>query len=91
MKKIDLNTFVFQFIDEVRDFEEAQTALNLDPLRTKEEWVNNFLVYSGYENELEEDFSREEYDDDIYYGDSFEYQDLVNRRKYKSFRDDDRY
>jgi len=91
MKKFDLNTFIFRFTDELRQFEETQTIHAASSEKTMEEWVEAFLVYSGYSEETEEDFLSEEYDDDFYYGDSFEYQDLVNRRKYRSFRDDDRY
>jgi hypothetical protein len=89
MKKIDLSEFVFKINEDIRDFEESQATHSPDAKRTMEEWVNNFLIFSGYSEE--EDFQVEDYEDDLYYGDSFEYQDLVNRRKYKSFRDDDRY
>lgn len=90
MKKIDLNTFIFRLTDEIRHFEETQMSLNPEDVKTQEQWVNHFLVFSGYEDE-EGDYETSEYEDDLYYGDSFEYQELVNRRKYRSFRDDDRY
>lgn len=90
MKKIDLNDFLFKINEDIRDYEESQIAHSHGSKRTMEEWVNNFLVFSGYTEE-EEDFQVDEYDDDGYYGDSYEYQELVNRRKYRSFRDDDRY
>lgn len=90
MKKIDLNDFVFKFNEDIREYEESQATHSPSSKRTMEEWVNNFLVFSGY-TEQEEEFGTDEYDDDVYYGDSYEYQDLVNRRKYRSFRDDDRY
>lgn len=91
MKKIDLNTFIAKATDELRVFEERQEILSTDSRKTMEEWINNFLIFSGYQDEDEESLSSEEYDDDFYYGDSFEYQELVNRRKYRSFRDDDSY
>lgn len=91
MKKMDLNTFVAKFTDQIRDFEESQIMLGGEGKKTITEWVNKFLIFSGYEEEDEDEFASEQYDDDFYYGDSFEYQELVNRRKYRSFRDDDRY
>lgn len=91
MKKIDLSSFIGKVTDELRVFEETQETLGMDSRKTMEEWINNFLIFSGYQEEDEENFSSEEYDDDFYYGDSFEYQELVNRRKYRSFRDDDSY
>jgi len=91
MKKMDLNTFVAKFTDQIRDFEESQIMLGGEGKKTIAEWVNKFLIFSGYEEEDEDEFASEQYDDDFYYGDSFEYQELVNRRKYRSFRDDDRY
>jgi len=86
MKKIDLSTFVYSFMDEIKEFEENQMMYDPETTRTMDEWVNSFMIYSGYEEE-----SEEELDIDFDYLQDFEYRDLVNRRKYKSFRDDDRY
>ncbi len=91
MKKIDLSTFVYSFMDEIKEFEENQMMYDPETTRTMDEWVNSFMIYSGYEEESEEELDIDDYDNDFDYLQDFEYRDLVNRRKYKSFRDDDRY
>jgi hypothetical protein len=92
MKTINLNTFVYQFVEEVRNFEENQLTRSPNSQKTMEEWVDNFLSFAGYvEDEDGEEFLSEEFDDDLYYGQDYQFQDLVNRRKYRSFRDDDSY
>ena len=91
MKKIDISTFVYKITDEIREFEESQISINAEATKTQQEWINNFLIYCGYEEKENEEFSSIEYEDDFYYDDTYEYQDIVNRRKYRSFRDDDRY
>jgi len=90
MKKLDLNDFIYKITEDIRDFEETQATHSPNSERTMEEWVNNFLIFSGYSEE-EDDFQVDDYEDELYYNDSYGYQDLVNRRKYRSFRDDDRY
>ena len=91
MKKIDISTFVYKITDEVREFEESQISINPEATKTMQEWVNNFLIYCGYEEENEEEFESIGYEDDFYYEDTYGYQDVVNRKKYRSFRDDDGY
>ena len=91
MRKINLNTFVYRFVEEVREFEENQTTIHIGAEKSMEEWVESFLVFSGHTEKDEEDIFSEEYDDDLYYGQDLQFQDLVNRRKYRSFRDDDSY
>ena len=91
MKKIDLVSFVDNISQEIRDFEESQLAFNPMAKKTMHEWINHFMIHCGYEEKSEERIDIDEYENDIYYSDSYEYQELVNRRKYRSFRDDDRY
>lgn len=92
MKKIDLSTFVCSFMDEIKEFEEKQLTYDPETLRTMEEWINNFLIYCGYEEEEEDsEVGLDDYDSDFEYLEDFEYRDLVNRRKYRSFRDDNSY
>lgn len=91
MKKIDLVSFVDNISQEIRDFEESQLSFNPMAKKTMYEWINHFMVHCGYEQKGEDDIGIDEYENDIYYSDSYEYQELVNRRKYRSFRDDDRY
>jgi hypothetical protein len=90
MKKIDLNTFVYNFFDEIRQFEEKQTTFDPAAEKTMEEWVNQLMIYCGYEEEDEEE-SLEDYDDSFDYLEDLGFQEVVNRKKYRSFRDDDRY
>lgn len=91
MRKVDLNTFIYQIVDELKDFEERQTTINPEQTKTMEEWVNYFLIYTGYQEEEEESFSADDYVDEYEYNDDFTYEELVNRRKYRSFRDDSSY
>ena len=91
MRKVDLNTFVYQLVDELKDFEERQATINPEQTKTMEEWVNYFLIYAGYQEEEEETFSVDDYGDEYEYNDDFAYEELVNRRKYRSFRDDSSY
>lgn len=91
MKKIDLNSFVNLLISELKDYEDFSIQNLSEQEKTMDEWVENFLVFSGYSDEQDEDFGYDEYDDEIYYGKDLKFEELVNRRKYRSFRDDDRY
>lgn len=93
MKKFDLDGFTNKIIQEIREFEENQLSYTSSDKKTMQEWVDSFLVFAGYsdEDEDEEEYLSEEYDDDFYYDDSFEYQQVINRKKYRSFRDDDMY
>jgi len=91
MKKVDLMSFVDNISQEIRHFEESQLSFNPTAKKTMQEWVNHFMVHCGYAEEDEENFNIDDYENDLYYSDSYEYQELVNRRKYRSFRDDDRY
>jgi hypothetical protein len=91
MKKIDLNSFVNQLVSELREYEDFGLQNLSETRKTMDEWVDSFLLFSGYSQDEEEDFGYEEYDDNIYYAQDLQYGELVNRRKYRSFRDDDRY
>ena len=91
MKKIDLSTFVYQIFDELKDFEERQNTINCEQTKSMEDWINYFLIYSGYKEEDDDSYENSEYLDNFDYDDEFGYEDLVNRRKYRSFREDDRY
>ena len=91
MKKVDVNTFVLSMKDELDSFATFQMDYSTES-RTMGEWVDKFVSFAGYsDDEVSEDFDDEEYDDDLYYGQDLQYEELVNRRKYRSFRDDDRY
>jgi hypothetical protein len=90
MKKVDVNTFVLSMKDELDSFATFQLDYSTENL-TMGEWVDKFVNFAGYsDDEIDEDFA-EEYDDELYYGQDLQYEELVNRRKYRSFRDDDRY
>ena len=91
MKKIDLSTFVNQLISELKEYEDFSLQNSFESDKTMDEWVEGFMVFSGYSDEQNDDFGYDEYDDEIYYSQDLKYGDLVNRRKYRSFRDDDRY
>jgi hypothetical protein len=67
MKKIDLSTFVCSFMDEIKDFEENQMMYDPETTRTMDEWVNSFMIYSGYEEESEEELCIDDYDNDFDY------------------------
>lgn len=90
MKKINISDFVLNLRNELDDYESYQTTYSSISEKTMEEWVDSFMNFSGYTEETEEDFE-EEYNDEIYYGQDLGFEDLVNRRKYRSFRDDDIY
>jgi len=91
MKKVDVNTFIYSLKDELENFATFQLDYGLEHL-TKEQWMHRFVNFAGYSEfeSSDEDFS-EEYEDDFYYSKDLEYEEVVNRRKYRSFRDDDRY
>ena len=91
MKKMDLSSFVNQLVAELKEYEDFSIQNSFDEQKTMDEWVECFMGFCGYVDEKEEDFGFDEYDDEIYYGEDLKYEELVNRRKYKSFRDDDRY
>ena len=90
MKKINLNTFVYRLADELKDFEESWLSFDVETEKTANQWINSFLSYCGYQ-ESGDSFISEEYDDELDYMHDSYYEDLVNRRKYRSFRDDDMY
>jgi hypothetical protein len=90
MKKVDVNTFVLSMKDELDSFATFELDYSTEN-RTMGEWVDKFVNFAGYgDDEISED-DDEEYDDELYYGQDLQYEELVNRRKYRSFRDDDRY
>lgn len=93
MKKINISSFMSLLKKEIKEYEFYQSSYSNEMLKTPDEWVESFLVFAGYQEEKE--FS-EQHDGDYIqelYGDyeDFAYDELVNRRKYRSFRDDDRY
>lgn len=93
MKKININSFLSILKDEIKEYEFYQSSYSNDTTKTTEEWIESFLVFAGYQEgrnfgeEFDSDYTQELYGD---YED-FDYDDLVNKRKYRSFRDDDRY
>lgn len=89
MNKIDITEFIFAIKEELDNFEHYQTTYSTTKLKTMAEWVDKFVKFSGYEDSLEDEY--EESEEEIYYGEDLQFEDLVNRRKYSSFRDDDRY
>jgi hypothetical protein len=91
MKKVDVNTFVLSMKDELDSFATFQLDYSTED-KTMPEWVDKFVNFAGYgDDEVDEEIGDEEYDDELYYGQDLQYEELVNRRKYRSFRDDDRY
>lgn len=90
MKRINVTEFILNLRNELDDFENYQTTYSSTAQKTMSEWVNSFMNFSGYSEEVEDEFS-EEYDDELYYEQDLQFEDLVNRRKYRSFRDDDMY
>jgi len=90
MKKINISEFVINLRNELDEYENYQTTYSSTTEKTMDEWVDSFMSFSGYMDETEEQF-QEEYNDDFYYGQDLGFEDLVNRRKYRSFRDDDMY
>ena len=90
MKKIDVNEFVFSLKDELDSFEQYQTTYSTTQKKKMSDWVDSFMNFAGY-SEDDEDDDFDDYEEELYYGDSFEFDQIVNRRKYRSFRDDDSY
>lgn len=91
MKKMNVNDFVLYLKEELENYEHYQTSYSTTSQKTAGEWVDSFLSFAGFGEDEVEDSFEEEYDDEVYYGQDFQYEELVNRRKYRSFRDDDRY
>jgi hypothetical protein len=88
MKKNDVSSFVLTLREELENFEHYQLSYSPDTVKTNGEWVDSFLKFAGFaEDEVDED-GDEEYDDEVYYGQDSQYEELVNRRKYRSFRED---
>lgn len=88
MKKNDVSSFVLSLREELENFEHYQLSYSPHISKTNGEWVDSFLKFAGFtEDEVEEEYE-EEYDDETYYGQDSQYEELVNRRKYRSFRDD---
>lgn len=90
MKKIDLNTFICRLMDELKDFEESQLLVVSETEKSSEQWMNSFLVYSGYQD-LEDTYSIEQYEEDFDYIQDYQYEESILRKKYRSFRDDERF
>lgn len=91
MKKIDVNMFILKMKEELDSFESYQLTYSASSEKTTDEWVSDFMVFAGHEDADIQDQFEEEYDDELYYGQDLQYEELVNRRKYRSFRDDDSY
>lgn len=88
MKRNDVSSFVSSLKEELENFEHYQLSYSPDVQKTNPEWVDSFLKFAGFtEDEVDDDYE-EEYEDEIYYGQDSQYEELVNRRKYRSFRDD---
>lgn len=89
MNKVDITEFVLSLKEELDNFEQYQTTYSTTHLKTMAEWLDKFLKFGGYEDSIEDEY--EDSEEEIYYGEDLQFEDLVNRRKYRSFRDDDRY
>jgi predicted translin family RNA/ssDNA-binding protein len=87
-KEINISKFIEKISSELEDFKESQLIYSSQSTKTMEEWVENFLFFSGYSEEREE-MAFEEHDDDLYYGDIFQFEEVINRKKYKSWKEDD--
>jgi hypothetical protein len=93
MKKLDVAEFLGQLREELDNFEHYQISYTPTAEKTYSEWADSFMKFAGIgEDEVDEEYDEEleEYDDEYGYVDSH-YEELVNRRKYRSFRDDDSY
>lgn len=92
MKKIDISDFIVSLKEEIENFEYYQLSYSSTSKKTYSEWIDSFLKFSGIsEDSIESSEEEEEYESELYFGEDSQYEDLVNRRKYRSFRDDDRY
>lgn len=96
MKKNDVTSFVISLKEDLENFEHYQISYSPTLEKTDGEWLNSFLSFAGLsddelDSDLDEEYLDSDDDDDEYgYADSH-YEELVNRRKYRSFRDDDSY
>lgn len=89
MKNFNVTDFVVLLKKELENFEHYQISYTPTTEKTMDEWVSSFMSFSGYADEEGElEFSNEEYDDETYYGFEPQYEELVTRRKIKSFRED---
>lgn len=92
MKKVEISEFVFSLKSELDDFEQYQTTYSVTSKKNMSEWVDSFMDFAGYSDSIkEEESDYDDYEEELYYGDSYEFEEIVNRRKYRSFRDDDSY
>lgn len=92
MKKLNVSDFLLALKEDLDSFEHYQ--LDYAPMveKTTPEWVDAFLTFAGFNgDEVEEDESYEEYDDEQYYSQDLQYEELVSKRKYRSFRESDEY
>jgi hypothetical protein len=87
-KEINISKFFDRFLDELKDFKKSQLLYSSQTTRTMEEWVENFLFFSGYSEEKDE-FLFDEHDEDLCYDDFFEIEDFVTRKKYNSWKEED--
>lgn len=92
MKKINISSFISLLKNDIKQYEFYQSSYSNESLKTPDEWVESFLVFAGYQEENSSKQYEDDYTEELY-GDyeDFAYDDLVNMKKYRSFRDDDRY
>lgn len=91
MKKIDSDQFLTLTIKELDNFTQFQSNHSTLTKKTFEEWFDSFTEFCGIKDTDDEEYLDDEYDDELYYGQNYQFEDIVNRRKYRSFRDDDSY
>lgn len=87
-RNLKVEAFVEKFMSEISEFVESQKRYSRDSSKTMKEWVEDFLFFSGYAEESE-DLRFTEDDDDYGYDDMFYIDDIVDRKKYRSWRDDE--
>lgn len=88
MKKIDISDFIVSLKEEIENFEYYQLSFSSTSKKTYSEWIDSFLTFSGINEDSIESSEEEEYESELYFGEDSQYEELVNRRKYRSFRDD---
>jgi hypothetical protein len=91
MKKIDSDQFLTLTIKELDNFTQFQANQTTFAKKTFEEWFDAFTEFCGIKETDDDEYLDDEYDDELYYGQNYQFEDIVNRRKYRSFRDDDSY
>lgn len=88
MKYFNVSEFALLLKEEIDNFEHYQVSYSPSAEKTIAEWVNSFMVFAGYaDEEVEDTVSYEEYDDEYGYMDPH-YEELVSRKKIRSYRED---